>query len=295
MMQLEHLILLLTFAGIFIFVLWSFPSDRQYNSQGLPWWIVSISPLAELFSRDLGLWMEKGFFHYSLKLRKLCGEAGVNWTPAYIYGLQVTMALIIFLLWGCCVYFLKMDLIVLWVTCLIIAFCGWMIPILFLRQKARKRLDAISRVMPFAIDLICSSMSAGLDFISAIRYYNNLGFSDPLSHEFNILLREIELGKSRVDALRNMAERVKTDDFDRFVSSIAYSLETGTAIIEVMQLQADEVRRVRFANMEQQIAKVPSKMLIPIIIFIVPSMFIMILVPLILSVKDVGLFQAIFK
>jgi hypothetical protein len=69
--QLEHLILLLTFIGIFIFVLWSFPSERHQDSQDLPWWLVSISPLAELFSRDIGQWLESSFYRRSSKLRNL--------------------------------------------------------------------------------------------------------------------------------------------------------------------------------------------------------------------------------
>ena len=113
--------------------------------------------------------------------------------------------------------------------------------------------------------------------------------------EFNVLLSEIELGKSRSEALRNMSQRIKAAEFDRFVSAIVYSLESGTAIIDVMQLQSDEVRRLRFSRLEQEIAKVPSKMIFPIVICIVPSMFIMVLVPLILKVKELGIFQAIFK
>ncbi len=294
-MQLEYLIFLLTFAGIFVFVIGIFPAGNNSENKNLPWWLATASPLAELFSRDIGKWLEQWFFRHSSKLQKLCGEAGLNWTSAYIYGLQTTLALIVFLLAGSVVFLLNFPFS--FAVPLILAFtvCGWFCPELYVRKTARKRLYEISRILPFSIDLICSSMSAGLDFVSAIRYYNSLNFNDPLSLEFNTLLREIELGKSRSDALRNMAERIRTEEFDRFVSAIIYSLESGTAIIEVMQLQADEVRRIRFANMEQQIAKVPSKMLVPIIICIVPAMFIMILVPVILSVKDIGLFQAIFK
>ncbi len=295
-MPFEYLIFLLTFLGIFVFVLWSCSSAEQgVQNRKQPWWINLSAPMAELFSRDAGKWQERNFHRRSSKLQKLCGEAGLDWKPAYIYGLQTTLALIAFLLSGGIAVLLSFPPGYTVPLVIIFTVCGWLYPEIYLRKIARKRLYEISRILPFVIDLICSSMSAGLDFVSSIRYYNSLNFSDTLSQEFNVLLREIELGKSRSDALRNMADRVRAEEFDRFVSAIIYSLESGTAIIEVMQLQADEVRRLRFARMEQQIAKVPSKMIIPIVICIVPAMFIMILVPVLLSVKDIGLFQAIFK
>ncbi len=294
-MELEYMIFFLTFLGVFVFVLWSFPGEKQTEDKKQNWWLSATAPLAELFSHDAGKLLERCFYRHSSKLQKTCGEAGLNWTPAYIYGLQTTLALIAFLFTGSLMFLLNYPLG--YALPLIIAFtvCAWLYPELYVRKLARKRLYEISRVLPFAIDLICSSMSAGLYFVNAVRYYTSLNFKDPLSLEFNILLREIELGKNRSDALRNMAEHIRAEEFDRFVSAIVYSLESGTAIIEVMQLQADEARRLRFSRMEQQIAKVPSKMIVPIVICIVPAMFLMILVPVILSVKDIGLFQAIFK
>lgn len=294
-MEKEFVIWLLAFLGVFILVLWCFPSEHTQEKSKLPRWFYPFLPLADLFAQDVGIWLEKILLLWSGRVKKWSDEAGLQWSAARVYGLQMTFALTAAVLLGTGFFLLPVSSYYTVPLVAAMALAAGAYPVIYIRRRAKKRLYHINRILPFAIDLICASMNAGLDFISAVRYYTMLHFDDPLSLEFNILLSEIELGKSRSDALRNMSMRVRAEEFDRFVSAILYSMESGTAIIDVMQLQADEVRRLRFARMEQEIAKVPSKMIIPIVLCIVPSMFILILVPLIMKVKDIGIFQAIFK
>ena len=291
----EFVLLFLAFTGIFVFVLWCLSGNRSEAEHAVPQWLCPFLPMADVFGQDTGKYINRILPVYSSRIQKWCAEAGFNWNSQLVYGLQFTLGLIVLAVAGAVLFFLELPS---WYAVAIAAFLAlgaFWYPVLFIYQRAEKRIYEISRIMPFAIDLLCSSMSAGLDFVSSVRYYNSLNLTDPLSVEFTVLLREIELGKSRSDALLNMAKRVQCSEFDRFISAIVYSLESGTAIIDVMQLQADEVRRIRFARLEQQIAKVPSKMLVPIILCIVPSMFIMILVPLILSVRELGIFSALFE
>ena len=92
-----------------------------------------------------------------------------------------------------------------------------------------------------------------------------------------------------------MQKRINITEFSRFVSSIAYGMDSGSSIIDVMRIQAEEMRRVKYTRAEQQAAKAPTKMIIPMALFILPSMFIIIVVPVILSVKDTALFSFIGK
>ena len=291
----EYVILFLAFLGVFIFVLWCFPGETTQEKNRLPRWFYPFLPLGDLFAQDAGVWFENVLAPWSGRVKKWSDEAGLQWSPARIYGLQMTFALTAVVLFG--VVFFILSLPSSYAVPMVIAFTvlAGAYPMWYIYRRAKKRLYEINRILPFAIDRICASMNAGLDFVSSVRYYTTLHFQDPLSVEFNVLLSEIELGKSRFEALRNMSMRIKADEFDRFVSAIIYSLESGTAIIDVMQLQADEVRRLRFSRLEQEIAKVPSKMILPIVICIVPAMFIMVLVPIIMKVKDLGVFQTIFK
>ena len=291
----EYIIFALAFLGIFIFVLWCFPREQQNSDQNIPRWIQIFLPLADLFAQDAGLWMERYFVRASGNIKKWSNEAGYQWSPARIFGLQLSVMIVAVILFGALFYLVSANVWTSVPLLVFIAFSAWIMPLYLIHRYAKIRMNQIAKILPFAIDLICSSMSAGLDFVSSIRYYTTLKMKDPLSLEFDILLREIELGKTRSDALRSMAERIKSEEFDRFVSAIVYSLESGTAIIDVMQLQSDEVRRIRFSRLEQEIARVPSKMIIPIVLCIVPAMFIMILVPVILSIKDLSIFTVIFK
>ena len=294
-MSKEFMILFLGFLGVFIFVLWCFPGESHQEKSKLPRWFYPFIPLGDLFAQDAGAWLEKVLLPWSGRVKKWSDEAGLQWSAARIYGLQMTFALTAVVLFGVVFFVLSMAVTYALLITILMAAAAGMYPVAYIHRRAQKRLYEINRILPFAIDLISASMNAGLDFVSSVRYYTTLHFQDPLSVEFNVLLSEIELGKSRSEALRNMAQRIKAAEFDRFVSAIVYSLESGTAIIDVMQLQSDEVRRLRFSRLEQEIAKVPSKMIFPIVVCIVPSMFIMVLVPLILKVKDLGIFQAIFK
>lgn len=292
-MEKKYIILFLAFLGSFIFVLWCFPGERKQRDNKVPYWFNFFTPLGDLFANDCGEWFDRVFSPLSSKMQKLSNDSGLQWAPARIIGLQVTVLLTAVILTGVFLFMVNVPFFYsIWLI-VIMGLVAGLIPLMTISRMAKKRTSEISRVLPFAIDLISSAMNAGLDFASAVRYYNTLSFKDPLSVEFNVLLSEIELGKSRADALKNMAARIKSDEFDRFVSAIVYSLESGAAIIDVMQIQADEVRRIRFSRLEQENAKVPSKMLVPIILCIVPAVFITVLVPIILSIKDIGLLTII--
>lgn len=292
-MEKKYIILFLAFLGSFIFVLWCFPGERKQRENKAPYWFNFFIPLGDLFANDCGAWFDRVFSPLSSKMQKLSNDSGLQWAPARIIGLQITVLLTTVLLTGVFLFMVNVSFFYsIWLIVIMGLIAGLM-PLMTISRMAKKRTSEISRILPFAIDLISSAMNAGLDFSSAVRYYNSLNFKDPLSVEFNVLLSEIELGKSRSDALRNMASRLKSDEFDRFAAAIVYSLESGAAIIDVMQIQADEVRRIRFSRLEQENAKIPSKMLVPIVLCIVPAVFITVLVPIILSIKDIGLFTVI--
>ena len=178
---------------------------------------------------------------------------------------------------------------------LIFAVIGLLYPRVYVGKIAEERVNEIMHHLPFAIDLISSSMSAGLDFGAAVRYLLVSGEEDCLRREFRLFLQEIELGKNRTEALKDMQKRINIPEFSRFVSAIAFGMDSGSSIIEIMKIQAAEMRRVKYSRAEQQAAKAPVKMIIPMALFVFPSMFIIIVVPVILSVKDSAIFSFIGK
>ena len=158
-----------------------------------------------------------------------------------------------------------------------------------LGNMAQKRKQQILRALPFSIDLITSAMRGGLDFSAAVRFYVKLGIATPLTDEYAQMLREMELGVIRSTALENMAERIKLKEFTDFVSAVVIGMELGSPLSETLEIQGEEMRKTRFALAECKAQKAPSLMLIPMALFIMPAVFIIILTPVFLKMKDSGL------
>lgn len=165
---------------------------------------------------------------------------------------------------------------------------GAMLPVMTVQREADRRQTEIIKSLPFAIDLLASAMRAGLDFIAAVRYYVTVGGKGALAMEFGLLLRQMELGKSRMEALDEMATHVQTQEFSAFVASVAHGTEIGASIVETLQIQGEDMRRTRFNLAERKAARAPSIMIFPIAIFIMPSVFAIVFVPVILRYLAAG-------
>lgn len=169
------------------------------------------------------------------------------------------------------------------------AFCGWCQPTMKLASTAEKRQKELIRSLPFAIDLIGSAMRAGLDFNAAVRYYLSIGMGGPLPVEFGAMLRQSELGKSRLEALQEMAGRVQTDSFTSFVDAVSHGIEVGASIVETMKMQGEDMRRERFHLAERQAARAPSVMLFPMAVFLMPAVFIIVGTPIYFQMANAGM------
>jgi len=166
------------------------------------------------------------------------------------------------------------------------AFVGWVMPTTAIANAVQTRQKAIVRALPFAIDLLVSAMRAGLDFGAAVRYYVNLGDNGPLTEEFAAMLRENELGTGRITALQNMADRVRIPAFSTFVSALALGTEMGSPLSDTMEIQGEELRKARYALAEVLAQKAPSKMILPMALFVMPAVFVVIFVPVYLRMKS---------
>ena len=168
-------------------------------------------------------------------------------------------------------------------------FVGWAYPSIVLGKYVQWRQGELTRALPFAIDLIGSAMRSGLEFGAAMRYFTGLKMGDPLTDELGIVLQQIELGKTRTEALAEMAHRVQLDEFTSFVGVIAYGTEIGASIAETLRIHGEELRRARFHLAERKAARAPSLMIFPMALFIMPAVFIIIITPVIMQMKVTGL------
>ncbi|GAB4240731.1 MAG: type II secretion system F family protein [Candidatus Methylacidiphilales bacterium] len=162
--------------------------------------------------------------------------------------------------------------------CLIL---GYRLPIGIIQGKAKKRKHEIQLSLPFTFDLISISVEAGmaLDGAMAVVAERTKG---PLAEELRRTLREINLGFSRAEALANLAKRTGVDDLKSFVTAVNYISKLGGSLVDVIRIQTEAMRVKRRQRAEKAAAQAPVKIMIPLVLFIFPCLFIVILGPAVL-------------
>ncbi|MEZ4706239.1 MAG: type II secretion system F family protein [Caldilineaceae bacterium] len=165
---------------------------------------------------------------------------------------------------------------------LLIAFAGFMvglyIPNLWLRSKVRSRQHAIARSLPDALDMMSICVDAGLGFEAAMQKVA-MQWDTELSLEFQRVINEIRLGIPRIEALHNLIYRTGVTDVANFVAVLIQADKLGIAIKDVLHTQAEQMRIRRRQRAEEAAQKAPLKMLFPLVFFIFPAMFAIILGP----------------
>ena len=161
---------------------------------------------------------------------------------------------------------------------LLIAGIGYVIPGVWLNRKIKDRQKEIQMSLPDAIDLLTISVEAGLGFDPALQRVAEK-WDNELTREFRRMLSEIRMGKSRREALREMANRVNVDDLNVFIASIIQADQLGVSISQVLRVQSKQMRMRRRQRAEEKAHKAPIKMLFPMILLIFPAMYVVILGP----------------
>lgn len=216
--------------------------------------------------------------------------ANIRMSPEHVLALEFALALSSAIGFTLLALLLTRDAGKLGAVFLISGFVGFAMPSMAVSRAARERQTAMMKALPFAIDLIGSAMRSGVDFTAAIRYYvANEEKSAPLAVEFAVMLRELELGKTRSEALIEMADRIRHDRFSAFTDAVVHGLEIGASIVGTMKVQADQLRNDRFNDAERRAARAVSSMIFPIAVFIMPAMFLIIGTPILLRVFSSGL------
>ena len=153
---------------------------------------------------------------------------------------------------------------------------GFFYPDIWLNDKIARRRARVAKEFPFLLDLLVLSMRAGLNYSTSLgQAISNLP-EGPVKEEFGKLLREIRAGKVRRQALLDLAARMDTKSINNFVAAINQAEETGGEIVEVLTLQAEQRRSERFNEAEEAANKAPVKMLLPLVLFLFPIIFMLI-------------------
>ena len=159
-----------------------------------------------------------------------------------------------------------------------VALAAYMIPGVWLDRKIKERKKTIQLALPDAIDLLTISVEAGLGFDPALQRVAEK-WDNALTWEFHRMLHEMRVGKSRREAMRELATRCNVDDLNVFVSSIIQADQLGVSITQVLRTQSRQLRIRRRQRAEELAHKAPIKMLFPMVFLIFPAMIVVLIGP----------------
>lgn len=174
---------------------------------------------------------------------------------------------------------------VLFVLMMPLGFYG---PILHANREKRNRETSVRADLPFFADLLALSTEAGLDFIAAIQRIVDKAENSVLAEELYIVLKDIKVGSSRADALKAMARRLEINEITSFVAVLVDADSTGASISQVLKDQSNQIRLERFVRAEKAGARASQLMLFPMLIFIMPAVFLVVFGPIIVQFMSGG-------
>jgi tight adherence protein C len=168
---------------------------------------------------------------------------------------------------------------------LVLGLLGFLLPVFWLRSRVNARKHEITRRLPDALDMLTIGVEAGLAFETALLKVGEK-WDNELTKEFRRAVREMRVGTPRDEAMTRMAQRCGVDDLDVFVAVLIQSSQLGISIAQVLHSQADEMRTKRRQRAEELAREASVKMVFPLVFFILPAMFMVILGPAVPSLMS---------
>jgi tight adherence protein C len=161
------------------------------------------------------------------------------------------------------------------------AVVGLLLPAARLRDRAASRQRALLRQLPFYLDLVTLSVEAGLNLGAALGQAVDRGPPGPMRDELALLLRDLRAGRPRDEALRALAERTRLPAVSNLVAALATAQKQGASLGPILRAQAEQRRTERFLRAEKLAMEAPVKMLVPLVLFIFPGTFAVLLFPVV--------------
>jgi tight adherence protein C len=164
---------------------------------------------------------------------------------------------------------------------------GYFFPLLWIRSKISRRQDNILKALPDALDLLTICVEAGLGFDQSMgKVYEK--WDNDLAVAFGRVLREIQLGKLRREALRDMSERMDVPDVTSFTAAVIQADQLGVSMTKILRVQSDQMRVKRRQRAQEKAHQAPVKMMIPMVLLIFPSLWIVLLGPAVIFLITSG-------
>ena len=165
----------------------------------------------------------------------------------------------------------------------VLALIGFFYPDLWIRGKIDLRQKEVIMSMPFCVDMLALSVEAGLDFVAAMAKVIEKAKTNALTEEFENVIREIKIGASRAEALRNLAWRIDLIQISSFAATLIAADSVGASIGPILKSLALEIRQKKSAEIEKAGATAATKILFPMMFLIIPSVLLIVFAPIVLE------------
>ncbi len=176
------------------------------------------------------------------------------------------------------------DMIFFWI-CIGVT-CGYMLPEFWVKGKIKRIKAVIVKELPDAIDLLGLCVNAGLDFMLSLKWVVEKSPPSVMVDELNTVLQEINVGKTRRDAIKDLAQKYELPDLSTFARTLIQADKMGTSVTEALNILSEDMRLARYRRGEQLALKAPMKMLVPLLVFIFPVVGILVAGPILLDFME---------
>lgn len=244
------------------------PSDQKKKKKGASSFIRAISVFNRPFCSGV----------IRTRMIKDLAIAHVNLMPEEFFLMkEIMIVFLLFLTYP----MIQPDMVPFWI--MMSVGVGYMAPEYWLKGKIKKIKSVLVRELPDAIDLLSLCVNAGLDFMLALKWVVEKSTPSVIVNELNVLLQEINVGKTRRDALKDLAAKYEISDLATFSRTLIQADKMGTSVSEALTILSEDMRMARFRRGEQMAMKAPMKMLVPLLVFIFPVVLILVAGPIFLD------------
>ena len=215
-----------------------------------------------------------------LRTEKRITHAGTPWNLTFysLLAIQFLLGGSLLILFILSLNFIQVEGFRMAIMVIMVTAFGFFLPYGVINSKADSRQHVIRRALPDMLDLLLISVEAGLGFDMALKRVSKT-MPGPLSDEVKRALEEIRMGGERASAFRGIAKRSGVSEVSSFISSVTQAEQMGSNIASTLRVQSDYMRQKRRQRAEETAAKAPTKLLFPLLIFIFPALFVVILGP----------------
>lgn len=218
-------------------------------------------------------------------IRKQLRFAGIFMEPSDFQFIKYAFLIGVIFLTLIIIIAVDMEPMIMLLVLMCGALLGVMGPTMYLRSRVTSHQTGIKKQLPDAMDLLCVCIEAGLSFDAALLKVSQK-LSGPFIDELLIVYREIQMGRTRREALQNLCEATNLDELKTFASALVQAEQLGIPINNVMKAQSEQLRVERSQQAKEKGMKASIKMLVPMLLFIFPVVFIILMGPTVMNIIE---------